>query len=98
MPKGTYMRNSSQSTKGKFSRKNVSSGNVTVTTSVYFDIYTSYPELLREPIPTPGKYEDLSEGIPPAQDITHVSFSELEDIVTLQESASEPNNNCPQPA
>ena len=39
-----------------------------LTKSNYFDIYTSYPELLREPIPTAGKNEDLNEGIPPAQD------------------------------
>ena len=79
---------------GNLVQKNVTSDKFTVTTSDYFDIYTLYPEVLREPIPTPGKYENLSEGIPPAQGTTHDSFSELEDIATLQESASEPNNNC----
>ena len=65
--------------------------------SYYFAIYTTYPEVLREPIPTPGKYEELSEGIPPAQDNTLDLFSELENIVNLQESASEPNNNYTSP-
>ena len=82
---------------GNLVQKNVTSDKFTVTTSDYFDIYTLYPEVLREPIPTPGKYENLSEGIPPAQDTTHDSFSELEDIATLQESASVPNNNCTPP-
>ena len=64
-----------------------------MTKSNYFDIYTSYPDLLRDPITTPGKYEDLRESIPQAQDYTRDSFSELENIVTLQEAASEPDNN-----
>ena len=65
--------------------------------SDYFDICTSYPELLREPTPTSVKYEDLSEGIPPARNTTPDSFSELEDIVTLQEAASMLENNCTPP-
>ena len=63
-----------------------------MTKSNYFDIYTSYPDLLWDPISTPGKYEDLREGIPQAS--TKLYFSELENIVTLQEAASEPDNNC----
>ena len=65
-----------------------------MTKSNYFDIYTSYPDLLWDPISTPGKYEDLREGIPQAQDYTPDSFSDLENIVTLQAAASEPDNNC----
>ena len=65
-----------------------------LTKSNYFDIYTSYPELLWEPILNPHKNEDLNEGIPPAQETIPGSFSELEDIVTLQEAASELDNNC----
>ena len=91
MPKETYGANIGQRTKGKFSRKNDSSDNkVTLTKPDLFDICKSYPEVLRETIPKPCKYEDLSEGIPPAQYTTHDSFSELEDISTLQVSASEP--------
>ena len=37
-----------------------------LTKSNYFDIYTSYPELLQEPILNPHKNEDLNEGIHPA--------------------------------
>ena len=98
MPKETYGANIGQRTKGKFSRKNDSSDNkVTLTKPDLFDICKSYPEVLRETIPKPCKYEDLSEGIPPAQYTTHDSFSELEDISTLQVSASEPYNNCTPP-
>ena len=41
----------------------------------------------------------FNEGIPPAQNNTPDSFSELEDIVILQEVASVLENNCtpPQP-
>ena len=61
----------------------VSSDKVTVTNSDYFDIYTSHPVELREDIPTPSQYEDLNEGIPPAQNTTPDSFIGQEDIVTV---------------
>ena len=96
MPRDTYRHNIHHSTEGNILYKKtlalITKSNY-LTKSNYFDIYTSYPDLLRDPITTPGKYEDLRESIPQAQDYTCDSFSELENIVTLQEAASEPDNN-----
>ena len=94
-----YRCNIRHSTKGKFSTKSISSDRKIklldkIKLLFIFHTYTWYPEHLREPISIPGKYEHLSKGIPLALYITPNSFSELENIVNLQEAASELDNNC----